>query len=172
MNNNTRKIVLNGLMIALVCIATMVIQIPTPGTNGYVNIGDSVIFITAILFGPVEAMIAGGIGSALGDFLGGYSHWILFTLVIKGLEGYVVGILIKKNITIAKSILATAIGTIIMVIGYYISGGILEGSFIASASSIPSNLIQGGVSMLIAVPLAISLSNVSYIKSFKLKTKC
>ena len=42
MNNKTKLIVLNGLMIALVCIATMVIQIPIPMTEGYVNIGDSI----------------------------------------------------------------------------------------------------------------------------------
>lgn len=39
MNNKTKLIVLNGIMIALVCITTMVIQIPIPMTEGYVNIG-------------------------------------------------------------------------------------------------------------------------------------
>ena len=34
-------------------------------------------------------MIAGGIGSALADILTGYSHWAIFTLIIKGLEGYI-----------------------------------------------------------------------------------
>ena len=38
MNNKTKLIVLNGIMIALVCITTMVIQIPIPMTEGYVNI--------------------------------------------------------------------------------------------------------------------------------------
>ena len=50
MNNKTKLIVLNGLMIALVCIATMVIQIPIPMTEGYVNIGDGIIFVASILF--------------------------------------------------------------------------------------------------------------------------
>ena len=54
MNNKTKLLVLNGLMIALVCIATMVIQIPIPMTDGYVNIGDSIIFVTSILFGPIS----------------------------------------------------------------------------------------------------------------------
>ena len=46
MNNKTKLIVLNGLMVAFVCVATMVIQIPVPMTQGYVNIGDSIIFVT------------------------------------------------------------------------------------------------------------------------------
>ena len=167
MNNETKKIVLNGLMIALVCIATMTIQIPMPGTNGYVNIGDSVIFISSILFGPVVGMIAGGIGSALADILSGYAHWAIFTLIIKGLEGYVVGIVIRNHYTTIKSLFATALGTITMATGYFLAGIILKGSIIISAASIPGNLIQGIVCMAIAILLAHSLAKVKYIKTFK-----
>lgn len=166
MNYKTKKIVLNGLMIALVCIATMTIQIPTPGTNGYVNIGDAVIFITSILFGPLGGMLAGGIGSAMADLLSGYPHWAIFTLIIKGLEGYLVGIICKQNNTIVKNILSTISGALIMVVGYFLAGAILKGSFVVSAASIPSNIIQGVVSIVIAVPLSLSLKNVKYIKSF------
>lgn len=167
MHEDTRKTVLKGLMIALVCIATMSIQIPIPGTDGYINIGDSVIFISAILFGPITGMIAGGIGSAFADILSGYAHWAIFTLVIKGLEGYLVGVLIKNHSTVIKSIFSTGAGTIVMVIGYFVAGIILKGSVIISATSIPANLIQGVVSMVIAVPLAYSLSKVKYVKMFK-----
>lgn len=166
MNYKTKKIVLNGLMTALVCIATMVIQVPTPGTNGYVNVGDAVIFITSILFGPLAGMLAGGVGSALADLLSGYPHWALFTLIIKGVEGYLVGIIVNKSNTISRNIFSISIGIVVMVIGYFLAGAILKGSFIVSAASIPSNIVQGIVSMIIAVPLALSLKNVEYIKSF------
>lgn len=166
MNYKTKKIVLNGLMTALVCIATMVIQVPTPGTNGYVNVGDAVIFITSILFGPLAGMLAGGVGSTLADLLSGYPHWALFTLIIKGLEGYLVGIIVNKSNTISRNIFSISIGIVVMVIGYFLAGAILKGSFIVSAASIPSNIVQGIVSMIIAVPLALSLKNVEYIKSF------
>lgn len=166
----TRNLVLNGLMIALVCIATMIIQIPTPGTNGFVNIGDSVIFITSILFGPVPGMLAGGIGSALADVLSGYSHWALFTLIIKGAEGYIVGYIVKNNSSIIKSIIASTIGAIVMVFGYFIAGAILKGSFLVSAGSIPSNMVQGGFSIVIGVLLSNSLKNVSYLKTVNLKS--
>lgn len=167
MHNETKKVVLNGLLIALVCIATMTIQIPMPGTNGYINIGDSVIFISSILFGPVAGMIAGGIGSALADILSGYAHWAIFTLIIKGLEGYLVGIIIRNHATVLKSVFATALGTIVMVLGYFAAGIILKGSIVISAASIPANLIQGIVSMAISIPLAYSLSKVKYVKTFK-----
>ncbi|MCR8745042.1 ECF transporter S component [Romboutsia lituseburensis] len=168
MNNKTKKIVLNGLMIALVCIATMTIQIPTPGTNGYVNIGDGVIFISSILFGPISGMVAGGVGSAMADILSGYSHWALFTLIIKGLEGYIVGIIIKNSSNMFRTIFATVVGTFIMVVGYFLAGIILKGSVIISAGSIPSNLVQGIMSMILAIPLSYSLNKVKYVKTLKL----
>ena len=169
MDKNTKKIVLNGLMISLVCLATMAIQIPVPGTNGYVNIGDAIIFITSILFGPTPGMIAGGIGSALADILSGYTHWALFTLIVKGLEGYVVGFIINKfKNTSLNIILSTLLGSVIMVFGYFVFEAYLSGGFGVSLLSVPSNCIQGVVSIFLAVPLASSLINtksVNYLKS-------
>ena len=169
MDKNTKKIVLNGLMISLVCLATMAIQIPVPGTNGYVNIGDAIIFITSILFGPIPGMIAGGIGSALADILSGYTHWALFTLIVKGFEGYVVGFIINKfKNTSLNIILSTLLGSVIMVFGYFVFGAYLSGGFGVSLLSVPSNCIQGVVSIFLAVPLASSLINtksVNYLKS-------
>ena len=167
MNNKTKLLVLNGLMIALVCMATMVIQIPIPMTEGYVNIGDSIIFVTSILFGPISGMIAGGFGSALADILTGYSHWALFTLLIKGFEGYIVGIIVRKNTNLIKNILATSLGVIIMVSGYLLAGTFLQGSFIVALGSVSSNMIQGIVSIIIGIPIASYLLTVKYVKTFK-----
>ena len=88
---STRKLALLALLTALVAAATRVIQIPTPATKGYVNLGDGMIFVAALLFGGSIGGIAGGIGSALADILGGYANWALPTLIIKGLEGLLVG---------------------------------------------------------------------------------
>lgn len=167
MNNKTKLIVLNGLMIAFVCVATMVIQIPVPMTEGYVNLGDSIIFVTSIVFGPIPGMVAGGIGSALADILTGYSHWAIFTLIIKGLEGYIVGFIVRKNTNLVKNIIATLLGVIVMVCGYLLAGGFLQGSLIVSLGSVPSNIIQGIMSMIIGIPLASYLLTIKYIKSFK-----
>ncbi len=164
MDNKTKKIVINGLMIALVCLATMTIQIPIPGTQGYVNVGDSVIFISSILFGPFTGMIAGGVGSALADILSGYSHWALFTLIIKGLEGYIVGVTILKRHTIINMVSSTLLGSIVMVIGYFLAGILLNGGVLVSAGSIPANIVQGITSIVIAVPITCSLRKTSYVK--------
>ncbi|MFP3984716.1 MAG: ECF transporter S component [Candidatus Bathyarchaeia archaeon] len=90
-------LVVTAVFTALVCVATMTISIYVPATYGYFNIGESVIFLSAILFGPFVGAFAGGVGSALADLLLGYWVYAPGTLVIKACEGAVVGILIKRS---------------------------------------------------------------------------
>ena len=88
-------------------------------------------------------------------------------LLVKGFEGYVVGIIVRKNTNLVKNILATLLGVLIMVSGYLLAGTFLQGSFIISLGSVPSNTIQGIVSMVIGIPIASYLLTVKYVKSFK-----
>ena len=44
---NVGKIVITALFAALACVATMIIKVPTVGTNGYVNIGDTIVLLSA-----------------------------------------------------------------------------------------------------------------------------
>lgn len=43
----------------------MVIKIPTIATQGYIHLGDSMIFLAAIMFGKRKGAIAEGVGSAM-----------------------------------------------------------------------------------------------------------
>jgi uncharacterized membrane protein len=83
-----RRLVRIALLAALVAVATLVLRIPMPATEGYINVGDAVIVAGALLLGGWSAGLAGGIGSALADGLGGYAHWAPFTLFIKGEKGW------------------------------------------------------------------------------------
>lgn len=94
--NKTLKLAFIGIMCALTTVVTWVLPIPMPATEGYINFGDAVIFLTALFAGPVPAMVVGGIGSMLADVIGGYMHWAGFTLLIKGLEGLICGLIVKK----------------------------------------------------------------------------
>ncbi|MFZ7102038.1 MAG: ECF transporter S component [Peptococcaceae bacterium] len=90
-NNAARKITFGGLMIALVFVTTFSVKIPIPFTQGYIHAGDSMIFVAAVLLGWKYGAIAGGVGSALADILGGYANWALPTLIIKSVMGGLVG---------------------------------------------------------------------------------
>jgi uncharacterized membrane protein len=85
-----------AVMTALVTLATMIIQIPIPATKGLFNLGDSMVYVSALLFGPYVGAFAGGVGSMLSDVLTGYVIYAPATLIIKGVEGFVVGILSQR----------------------------------------------------------------------------
>lgn len=96
MNSNLKKIIMTALFAALACVATMSIRIPTPGTSGYIHPGDAIVILAGIILGPVYGMLAGGIGSALSDLIGGYFVYVPITLVIKGLVALVSGLIYQK----------------------------------------------------------------------------
>jgi len=75
----------------------MMFSIYVPSTEGFFNIGDSMVFLSALLFGPFVGAFAGGVGSMLADLLLAYPHYAPGTLVIKACEGYIVGLLIRNN---------------------------------------------------------------------------
>ncbi|HHW56246.1 MAG TPA: ECF transporter S component [Clostridia bacterium] len=146
--DNVKRIVYGAFMMALVTIGTMVIQIPTPATKGYINVGDSFIFLSSALFGPTMGFVTGGIGSALADLLSGYAYWAPWTFIIKGIEGLIVGLMYKKYSKEYLKVASLIIGALWMVLGYYLAGGIMYG-FKASLVDVPSNLIQGFASIII-----------------------
>ncbi|AEF17561.1 protein of unknown function DUF1393 [Thermoanaerobacterium xylanolyticum LX-11] len=165
--NSLKKLVYIALMTALIAVGTMVIQIPTPYTKGYINIGDSFIFLSATILGPFAGFVSGGIGSALSDLLSGYALWAPWTLVIKGLEGLIVAVLLKKEdksfiVQMAVFVLAASW----MVLGYYIGGAFMYGSK-AALADVPGNILQGIGSVIIGSVLVASLSRVKYFKDIK-----
>ncbi|MDI3311707.1 MAG: ECF transporter S component [Thermoanaerobacterium sp.] len=165
--NSLKRLVYVALMTALITVGTMVIQIPTPYTKGYVNIGDSFIFLSATILGPFAGFASGGIGSALADLLSGYALWAPWTLVIKGLEGLIVAVLLRKeerNFIVRVAVFAIA--ALWMVIGYYIAGALMYGSKAAFAD-VPGNIFQGIGSVIIGSVLVASLSRVKYFRDIK-----
>ena len=83
MDKRTKRIVLSALMASLTCVATMIIKIPTP-LQGYINLGDCIVLLSAWTLGPVYGFAASGIGSLLADLLSGYGVYAPVTFVIKG----------------------------------------------------------------------------------------
>ena len=52
MNQKLRNLVYTAMLMALCCVATLVIKIPTV-TGGYLNAGDIVVVLAALLAGPL-----------------------------------------------------------------------------------------------------------------------
>lgn len=166
--NRTHKLIVAALLTALVTVATMAFQVPIPATKGYINLGDTVIFIAALLLGPRYGAIAGGVGSALADLLSPYALWAPFTLVIKGLEGFIVGYVFHhwlsgKNSIGAKA-MAMLLGGLWMAAGYFAAEVILYG-FPAALTELPGNTIQALGSAALALPVVEVLSRMNVLKN-------
>ncbi len=103
-----KTLVYSGLMVALVFVTTFSIKVPVPFTQGYIHMGDSMIFVASILFGWKVGALAGGVGSMLADIVGGYAGWAVPTLIIKSVMGIIVALVAaeyKKKKT-AKGIIS------------------------------------------------------------------
>lgn len=148
----TKELCVQGLLVALVTVCTMVFQIPVSATNGYVHLGDSMILLVAVFFGARYGAVAGGVGAALADLLSGYAHWAPFTFIIKAVMGWLIGKIANfrgEKFFTPRMVIASVVGIAWMVFGYYIGSGILQSSFAVALTSIPENLFQGGIGMVI-----------------------
>jgi len=155
----TRELAASAVMAALVTVATMLIQFPIPVTEGFFNVGDSMIMVAALAFGPVVGFIAGGLGSTLADLLGGWYLWVPFTLIIKGIEGFLAGWIMKKkseNKSKIYLVIAWLVGGLEMVTGYFLVQVYLYG-FGAALVEIPFNLVQMSIGGAIGIPIAYAL---------------
>ena len=155
-NSKIKQMTTTALFMALTCIATMIIKLPTPGTGGYVHLGDAFVILSGIILGPVYGTIAGGIGSALADLLGGYFIYVPITLIVKALIAFGVGLIYHKftknlhNIII-KCILCGVYATILVTAGYLLFESFMYGS--AAIASVPANIGQGISGLIISTIL-------------------
>ncbi len=173
---------LTGLMTALVFAFTMIgINIGT----GYINIGDTMIFITAALFGPLPASIAGGLGALLAD-IAVYPPTAVFSLFIKAIEGALAGVLLRyvapkligKHPKTAVKILSDAVCCLIagavMVAGYFATSVLFWGEGDSPATRLSGALLQLPWDILqCAVSLALSnlILNLMKLSSIAAKFK-
>lgn len=151
----TQKMVTAALLAALVCVATMLIKIPSP-LKGYLNLGDCVVLFAGWMMPPLYGFLAAGIGSALADLFSGYAVYIPATFTIKGLmalTAYGVFKMIRYKMNAGVSwLISGALAELVMVLGYYFFEGCLYG-FGAAAVNIPANAAQGAAGVVFGIIL-------------------
>ena len=92
---NTREVAGATIFTAFVFAATFSFS-ATTSTGGYFDIGEVMVYITALVMGPYVGAFAGGVGSMLSDALLA-PQFAPGTLVIKAGEGFIVGYLGQKG---------------------------------------------------------------------------
>lgn len=149
-NSKVKKLVLSSLLAAVVCVATMIIEIPSPA-NGYVNLGDCFVLLCGWLLGPWYGAAAAGIGSMFADIFAGYLYYAPATLIIKGSMALVSAALyrqMRRVLPKAALIVSGVAAEIIMVAGYFCFAAWFLGYGVAGAAlSVPGNLVQSVVGL-------------------------
>ncbi len=167
---NLRELTLNGILIALVFIATYFIQIrlPISANGGLIHAGNIALFTIAIIFGKKHGAIAGAFGMGLFDIMSGWFIWAPGTFIVRGVMGYIIGFYFEKrrqNVSYALvALLAIITSTIWMLAGYYSVEGLLYGNWIAPIGSIPGNMTQIVIGWVVALPLSLSLRQTKLVK--------
>lgn len=157
------------MFMALVCVSTLFFKVSIPG--GYAHLGNGFILLGCVWMGNPEALLIGGMASAMADFLGGYGQWILPTLVIKGVMGFVISLIANGTGTYAvggiykiRTAIASVVGIGIMVAGYFLFGIWLMGSAAASLTQIPGLVSEGVVGIVVFYVLGIAFEKAHITK--------
>lgn len=164
MKFSAKKVALIGILGALVCAITMWPQIPVPATEGYIHLGDAVIFVAAAILDPLSAVLTAGIGSMMADFFSGYAHWMLPTLIIKGLMALFMASVVRKNANNVNLTVGMIGSGFIMIVGYYVAAAIMKGNWQLPMASVPFNLIQFASGFVVAFVIIAGLKSRGIIK--------
>ena len=169
----TLRTVVTALFAALICLATMLVQIPIPATGGYANLGDGVILIAAFLLQPWSAVVAAGIGSALADVLSGYVAFVPGTLVIKAGVALIAALLFQNKGAnslggkkLIRMVTACVAAEAFMVVGYCFYEAVLMGVGLGAAGGVIGNVGQGIVGSLIACAVTPALYRIDELQKF------
>jgi len=167
--NNVLLISMIGIFTALNFVITYWVQIPIPATGGYINIGDIAVMFTALLFGPIVGGIAGGLGPMLADIFSPYVIYAPATLLIKGIEGFLIGLISNpkdcEGRVSYRDIIAVLIGGVLIPLGYFIyEAFILRFGIAVALVEMPGNFFQFGFAAIGSI-LLITASRKNIIES-------
>lgn len=141
-----RKSVLNiaytAVFAAIIMLATQ-IKISTGMGEGYIHIGDSMIYLAACALPLPYGLLAAALGGACADLLAGYAVWTIPTAVIKALTALPFALASKKSNKLLnkKTAFMTIPSGIVTVVGYFIAESILY-SVESATLSILGSFIQ------------------------------
>lgn len=138
-----------GVLTALVTAVTVATFVPFGPTKGYFNVGDAMVFFSALTFTWRIGGICGGFGSAAADILLGAGFFAPLTLVAKGSEGAVCGILCRiKGGHKYAIVLGIVAGGACMVLTYFVGELLLLnvglGAALAEAAGNTLQVVVGG----------------------------
>lgn len=137
--NKVRWLTVTAIFMAL-NIAMSSFGIAVPG--GHLYLCDLIICTASLLLDPLAAFIVGGIGSFLGDMIF-YPLPMFVSLVVHGLQALAISYIAHKGKeTLPKSLVATLVGAVIMVVGYTLGKTFVYSTFEYAMMKLPYEIAQ------------------------------
>ncbi len=150
---------------AIILFSTMLVKFSIGLGEGYIHFGDCFIYISACVLPFPYCLIAGALGGALADILGGYAVWAIPTAIIKILIVLPFALVCRNNesnkILNKRTVLMPVISGAITILGYFVAECILYS--VASATlSIIGNSIQAVASGVLFYIVATALDKINF----------
>ena len=152
MKTTTKHLCISAVFAALTFVVTFFLQIPIP--LGYFNVGNTVILLGCLMVPMPYGLFFGSIGAALADLISGYAHYTVPTLVIKALMALIFYLFTRKNKSFVRIILATAVSTLIPLLGYTFVGGLFYGGVMAGLAQFPGLAIEYAANLALIIGLS------------------
>ncbi len=163
------KLCVSGMFAALVCVATIIIRIPT--AVGYWHFGDCFVLMAGWILGPWYGGAAAGIGSMFADLFAGVAYYMPGTFVIKALmailAAFIARAFLKKNERLIGYMIGGFVAEALMIGGYFLYKWLLLGrGYAAAAESVPTNILQGAFGLVSGVIIMQAVVKTPVLKNF------
>ena len=163
--NKVRWITITGIFMAL-NIAMSSFGIPVPG--GHLYLCDLIICTASLLLDPLAAFIVGGVGSFLGDMIF-YPLPMFVSLVVHGLQAATISYIAHKGKeSLPKSLVATLVGAVIMVVGYTLGKTFVYSTFEYAMMKLPYEIAQALIGVVFSLLLCYKAGLLKIFKKMEL----
>ena len=144
---------------ALVFVVTAYLHIPT--NNGYIHVGDGLIYLAACILPWPYAIAVGAGGALLADCLTGFAIWAPGSVIIKALTALLFTNKSKKIMSVRNyAVLLPA--AVICAGGYYLYEAALYGNWISPLMGIPASLTQSVTSSVLFIVMGIAFDKMNF----------
>ena len=155
------------MLAALIVVTTAYIKVPAP--LGYTHVGDSMVYLAAVLLPEPYGFFAAAVGGSMADLLAGYPQWALPTAIIKTLNVlpfFLVRLTFKKTdifnrIINIPNLIMLVPAALVTLGGYFVANALLYDVSAAIAELLP-NLIQATASSIVFVVTGVGLDAIKF----------
>ncbi len=130
--------------------------LPSP-TGGFTHIGDTILYVAALLFGSRVGGLVGAVGAVAADIYIAYPRWYV-SIVAHGLQGIIAGS--SRGRHVALQIGAMVVGGVVMALTYFVVNVFIRGVPASLISLARDVFAQAGVSLILALIISKAVSKV------------